>query len=660
MKRIRTFILLLALFTAGFSIRAEAGRVVSGLPSQSPAAAARSEAYQRLSPRLQDEGLLRLIVQLNVDFLSEADHLDPDRGEEQRRKIDRAQDAVLDRLASSESKLVRRYDHIPFLALEVDAAGLEALQESPQVFSFREDIPEPPILDQSIPHVGADAAWTAGYEGVGWSVAVLDSGVDSDHPFLSGKILAEACFSGAYSPSSSVCPNGQKQQTGTGAGEACSSGVEGCSHGTHVAGIAAGSGASFSGVGRSADILAVQVFSRFDDESYCGVGHAPCVLSWVADQLSGLEWVYDQHAALDIAAVNMSLGSGYFTSICDGSESYRKAAIDNLRAVDIPTVIAAGNGYYTDGISTPACISTAISVGNTTTSDTVHASSNAADFMSLFAPGSDITSSVPGGGYQSWYGTSMAAPHVAGAWAVLKSRASELTVDQGLSVLQDTGVLVTDTRSGGSVTRPRLQLDAAIDALEPIVGSFADVPPSHWAWGYIQTLYDDGYVAGCSVTPRLYCPESILHRAESAVFVMRGQFGISPPLPDPETPSFADVPKTHWGYNWIEGMWENNFTAGCDVDPLKYCPDIQHSRAEASVFFLRVKFGTGYSPPEPDYIFADVLPGTWYEAWAEAAYNEGLLPECESSPELKFCPNDPIDRSWAAYMMVQAKGLSVP
>ena len=86
-----------------------------------------------------------------------------------------------------------------------------------------------------------------------------------------------------------------------------------------------------------------------------------------------------------------------------------------------------------------------------------------------------------------------------------------------------------------------------------------------------------------------------------------------------------------------------------------YCPLTQHTRAEGSVFFLRVKNGVAYVPPTPTGIFTDVDLGAWYAGWVEAAYNEGILPECNAAP-LQFCPEDQLDRAWAAYMMVQAKG----
>jgi hypothetical protein len=191
-------------------------------------------------------------------------------------------------------------------------------------------------------------------------------------------------------------------------------------------------------------------------------------------------------------------------------------------------------------------------------------------------------------------------------------------------------------------------------APEPV---FDDVPTSHWAFDEINALAEAGYVTGCSLNPPLYCPDDILNRAESSVFVLRGQYGSipDPPYSAPASPTFSDVGSSFWGYGWIESLWTDGFTSGCSTDPLMYCPDNQHTRAEGSVFFTRVKNGAAYEPPPPSGIFTDVDPGAWYAGWVEAAYNEGILPACNQSP-LEFCPEDLLNRAWAAYMMVQAKG----
>ena len=194
-----------------------------------------------------------------------------------------------------------------------------------------------------------------------------------------------------------------------------------------------------------------------------------------------------------------------------------------------------------------------------------------------------------------------------------------------------------------------------------VVLAFADVAYSNWARADIEALYDAGYVAGCSTSPRLYCPDRILTRAESAVFILRGAHGAisSPPTTPPPTPSFADVDLAFWGFGWIESLLAEGYTAGCGTGPLIYCPLRNHTRAEGSVFFLRIKYGVAYAPPTPSGVFTDVDPAAWYAGWVEAAYAEGLLPACSPSP-LQFCPEDSLDRSWAAYMMVRAKGLPAP
>ncbi len=190
--------------------------------------------------------------------------------------------------------------------------------------------------------------------------------------------------------------------------------------------------------------------------------------------------------------------------------------------------------------------------------------------------------------------------------------------------------------------------------------TFADVPFDHWAHDYIEVLYREGYVAGCSTEPLMYCPESTMTRAESAVFVERGVHGAGYLPPSPTETVFADVPVSEWFSKWATGLWNDGYTAGCGTDPLIYCPLQEHTRTEGTVFFLRMLMGANYVPPDAAGIFSDVPTTFWGAKWIEAAFNAGLIPACETEPELRFCPDDPLDRAMAAYMMVQAKGLSVP
>ncbi len=149
-------------------------------------------------------------------------------------------------------------------------------------------------------------------------------------------------------------------------------------------------------------------------------------------------------------------------------------------------------------------------------------------------------------------------------------------------------------------------------------------------------------------------------RGESAVFVERGIHGAGYLPADPTQVVFVDVPLSEWFAKWATGLWNDGYTDGCGTDPLVYCPLQEHTRTEGTVFFLRMLNGAEYVPPDPTGIFADVPVDYWGAKWIEAAYNVGLTTACETSPQLKFCPDDSLDRAMAAYMMVQAKGLNIP
>ena len=441
-------------------------QVSSKTPSEPAMSGELNEAFTKLIETAQQKGTVRVIIGLRVDFKAEGE-LSEFQRLKQRDDIKQAQAGFLNRLQSYYVAEVKQFDYIPFLAAEVDVTALQKIQTDPQISSIQEDEAVAPTLAQSTSLVQAPAAWSAGFSGSGWAVAILDTGVDKNHPFLSGKVVSEACYSSNVAGvASSVCPGGVTQSTASNSGLNCSLSINGCNHGTHVAGIAAGRGTSFSGVAKDANIIAVQVFSRFDN---CGSSPSPCARTYQSDQVLGLERVMTLRSTMNIAAVNMSLGGGQYFSNCDTVYSPEKAAIDNLRSVGIATVISSGNESYTNSMGFPACISTAVSVGSTddgssgTTANAVSSFSNSASFLHLLAPGRWIDSSVPGGGYDDFAGTSMAAPHVAGAWAVLKQRVPNASVTQVLNALTSTGLPVTDPRN--SITKPRIRINDALQAL---------------------------------------------------------------------------------------------------------------------------------------------------------------------------------------------------
>ena len=189
---------------------------------------------------------------------------------------------------------------------------------------------------------------------------------------------------------------------------------------------------------------------------------------------------------------------------------------------------------------------------------------------------------------------------------------------------------------------------------------FAGVP-DHPDWPYVEALYQGGYIAGCSSSPPLYCPEDVMTRAEGAVFVERGIWGAGYVPPQPTASSFGDVDLGAWYAKWAEALWQDGYTAGCSQSPLLYCPLAEHNRAEGAVFYLRMLHGADYTPPAPSVqIFEDVPLSAWYAKWVNQAHSEGLLEPCSISPTLLYCPLDPLTRGQAARMMVRAKGLVTP
>ncbi len=363
---------------------------------------------------------------------------------------------------------VRLYQHIPFVAVHATPAALQQLLDLPNIGFVQEDEHHGVLLEESTAAIGAAAAWAYGGSGAGQVIAVVDSGVDGEHPFLDGKLAGEACFSSSYESTSSnfvsisLCPGDEERAYGAGVAANCDPAIEGCSHGTRVAGIVAGRSEAFSGVAKDAEILALQVFSRF--ENYCG--DTPCVRSWVSDQVAALDYIYQQRDSLSIAAVNLSLGGGHYTDVatCEEVNPAMRILIDMLHEEGIAVIAAAGNTGLSNGLVSPACLSNAISVGATTIGDNIASFSSSATFLDFLAPGQDITTSIPGGEFASSAGTSFSAPHVAGAWAILKAANPDATIETLLATFANTGLQITDDRN--DVTTARIQVDLALQATQ--------------------------------------------------------------------------------------------------------------------------------------------------------------------------------------------------
>jgi glucose/arabinose dehydrogenase len=188
--------------------------------------------------------------------------------------------------------------------------------------------------------------------------------------------------------------------------------------------------------------------------------------------------------------------------------------------------------------------------------------------------------------------------------------------------------------------------------------TFQDVPPTHWAWSYVEALFENGLTTGCDATPN-FCAGSLVDRAEMAVFLVRAIHGSSfvPPAP---TGVFADVPPSYWAAGYIEQLHADGVTTGCAANPLRYCPADPVTRAEMALFLLRARHGGNYTPPAGSgTLFADVPPSYFADSWIEQLYAEGITTGCAANP-LRYCPADTVGRDQMAAFLARTFSLSLP
>jgi subtilisin len=412
------------------------------------------------SGRAESGNSVRVIVVLRAPAAADGDGLmAPDA-------IAQVQEQFAPAAIAAGAREIARLDTLPVMIVEAPRGALNRLANHPLVANVAEDALAAPHLSGSVPLTHADQAQQAA-NGAGVAIAIVDTGVDAAHPFLGGRVIAEACFSTNNSAqgATSLCPGGGSQAFGPGAAAPCS--LSNCDHGTHVAGIAAGDG----GIAPGASIIAVQVFSKIASCSAFSLP-SPCALSYVSDQLRAFDWLASTAFTPPLAIVNLSLGVGTFTSVaaCDASliGTAMFPAIATLRNQGVTTVASSGNNGATNALSLPGCLSNVISVGATTKTnpEQVASFSNSAPFLTLLAPGVGIVSSTTGGGFAPKSGTSMAAPHVAGALALLRSAQPGYPSDAYVTALVNTGTPILDTRNG--VIKPRIDVAAALGALTPM------------------------------------------------------------------------------------------------------------------------------------------------------------------------------------------------
>ena len=450
-------------------------------------------AIGRLRASAARDGKVRVIVGYRVPFAPEAKLSAAERAQQQQ-EIAAAGDRLRKTFSSPARsagghRVLSTFKSIPFAAMEVTPAELARLLADPNVLTIAEDEPTLPQLTYSVPLIGAPAAWIEGATGTGQTVAVLDLGAQTGHPFLrdpatgQSKVVYEAaCNGGTCKPGKGLAERGS---------------TNGDSHGTSASGIIVGQRAE-SAAGRGDSLTGVAPDARLIFMS----GLYP------SDFLAAFEKVYELRNQYKIAAVSFSIGYGdrnrkpilLDPRECSVSYASLGAIISNLREAGTATVISAGNNGDISGntgntarLMAPSCLPMAVSVGAVFPSqltgnkaagteyktaiypcggfnqpvvvDEVACFSNTSPNLTLLAPGYPTETSGLNGTYNRFFsGTSAAAPHAAGAFAALKSKVPNATVSQLIEALRATGKPVRDYRTG--LITPRIETAKALGYLQ--------------------------------------------------------------------------------------------------------------------------------------------------------------------------------------------------
>lgn len=332
----------------------------------------------------------------------------------------------------------RSVNSLPYLIVnDLTEQQIEELLSDPLVKAIHQNTYREKHLEQSLEVVEQEQAYEWGATGDGYSIAILDTGVDYTQSDL-GSCIGPGPDCKVLLSFDTAKEDGQSD-------------ADPYKHGTNVAAIA-------SRMAPKAKIIAIDVFDKkvaFDD-----------------DILDALGWVISNREKYNIVAVNMSLGSPLKPGEVCQTLLYDNA-LKLLLYSGIQVVVSSGNTNIKDNVSYPACHPLAITVGATTDNstpattykhcsdpslsvDSVTCFSDSSEAVDVYAPGTNITA----GGIKL-SGTSQAAPHVAGSLAALKSKFRDKTTEELVLRIQQTGKTVTDSANG--LTRKRLNLASAMN-----------------------------------------------------------------------------------------------------------------------------------------------------------------------------------------------------
>lgn len=510
-----------------------------------------------------------------------------DRAEQVMRKASREFAQAKDRAFGphgGDVDLIEEYDNlsVSFRRFRSPRALLAVLN-APGVAGVTANTPEETATTQSLPLINQPQTATAGYTGAGTYVAVLDTGVDYRHADF-GSCTA------ANTPASTCRVSQVREQV------ASDGALDDDGHGTNVASIV-------SRVAPGAKIIAIDVFLVTGTNA----DGTPKRTSAPSDQLNAITWLISQkRAGINIVAMNLSLGTKTAsTGACTDDRSFGVA-----RSLGIIPVVSTGNaayaipgnvGTFTNGISTPACIPSALSVGAVydsnvgsytsinsctdavTSADKITCFSQSGPNLTMLAPGTWIRAAATGGGSStvSYSGTSQAAPHVAGAVAVLAAAKPSATAGELQTALSSSGPRILDARN--NVTKGRLDLYAAVRSLIGTVPVCAFYSPTRT--DFFSTT-NASQCAQSSIAPD-YRPVTSQMRILSAAF--------TPPA------------NTVALYNWWNGAISDNRIMRADVWA---CPNVGTTTVAGFTCFRHEGFSFKTPQTSPLWACSETVPAS--------------------------------------------------
>ncbi|MBS3078996.1 S8 family serine peptidase [Candidatus Pacearchaeota archaeon] len=385
-------------------------------------------------------------------------------------RIEKEKEEIKDSIKEDIGEESIRHEFDSHISMQVNAEELEELKRNENIVSILSVEKVHAFLQDSVPLINASNTWKLQYNtlnltGLGETVCIVDTGTNFSHPDLVGKNKT-ACLIDCI-------------------GKAC---IENCSktddhgHGTHVAGIVGASG-GISGVAINISMIGVKVLNSVGSGSFDDVAAA-------------INWCINNANNYNISVITMSLGTDCdnnpelcYTSYCDSQpvSSLVTPAINNATNYNISVIIASGNEGQTAKVSAPACVTNATTVGATTKADAMWSSTNRNSLVDLLAPGGSINSTrwnpsscragwTCAGNYAIVSGTSMATPHVAGAFAIINQLYKlqsnrDATPSEIQNLLNITGKNIDDS-SGSGLNFSRIDIYSAVlfaDATSPSV-----------------------------------------------------------------------------------------------------------------------------------------------------------------------------------------------